>query len=357
MISKEFYKQVEAIAEQKELTIEEVLELMRKSLVNSYKKVFGNTSCRVSFNPKKNELLMFSVRKVVNEINDNVDDDIKQILLEDAIKEKGKTNIKPGQIIEIPVDLKALGRSGATAAKSVYNNNIKNLEREKSYNYFKERENEMINAQVLEIRDEYLILSVGRGITALLSKKELLKNDDPKVGDFLKVYIKKVEQTTKEPKVLLTRNDRNILSRILEHNIPEIASGIIEVKGIARDAGDRCKIAVYSNDVNVDAIGSCIGENGSRIKEIVNSLNGEKVDLYNWSTDIKETIANSLQPASVIKVLEVDEKNKSSIVIVPTDELSLAIGKLGQNVRLAVQSCGYKIDIKTLDQAKEEGLI
>jgi N utilization substance protein A len=163
--------------------------------------------------------------------------------------------------------------------------------------------------------------------------------------------------TTKDPKVSVSRTDRALVIRLMENFIPEIKSGIIEIKGIARDPGDRSKIALYSNDPKVDAIGSCVGEGGSRIRDIVNALGGEKVDLYKWSEVPEELISNSLQPANVTKVLSIDPKTKSSVVVVPNDHLSLAIGKSGQNVRLAVQSCGWKIDIMPVTEAYEKGLL
>lgn len=215
----------------------------------------------------------------------------------------------------------------------------------------------MISAQVVKIDDNYAYLNIGQGTTAVLPKAEWLPNDSFNVGDKISVYIKKVEQTTKDPKVKLSRLDRNLITRLLETYIPEIKEGIIEIKGIARDAGDRSKIAIYSTDPRVDALGSCVGENGARIKEVVQALNGEKIDLYKWSEDPEELIRNSLQPAKVTLVLNIDPKEKTSLAIVPDDQLSLAIGKAGQNVRLAVQSCGWKIDIKSASEARNEGLL
>jgi N utilization substance protein A len=213
----------------------------------------------------------------------------------------------------------------------------------------------MVNADVTAKNDKFLTLSLGMGVTTILPIKELLPNDSFEVGDRIKVYVKEVEKTTKDPKIKVSRTDRNLITRLMEEYIPEVKNGIIEIKGIARDAGSRTKIAVASNDKNVDPIGSCVGEAGSRIKQIVDALNGEKVDLYKWSENPEELITNSLQPASVTKVISIDEKTKSSVVAVPDDHLSLAIGKQGQNVRLAVQSCGWKIDILPVSKAYEEG--
>lgn len=254
-------------------------------------------------------------------------------------------------------NLKNYSRMTILSAGNVYKQGVRTLEREKAYQYFKELENEMINAEVSNIGDRFLTLKLGFNVTTILPLNELLPNDHLEIGDFVKVYVKRVEQTTKEPKVVVSRIERNLVTRLMENYIPEIKTGVIEIKGIARDPGDRTKIAIYSNDEKVDAIGSCVGEGGSRIREIVNALGGEKVDLYKWSEDPEELIANSLQPASVTKVLNIDVKNKTSQVVVPDDHLSLAIGKQGQNVRLAVQSCGWKIDIMPTSEAYEKGLI
>lgn len=358
MINKEFFKQVDEIAEQRELAKEDIYEIMQKAFRNAYKKNFGNYSCKVVINPDKNEINLFHLQRVVETLSETEpEDEIEEILLEDAKKLKGKSSVKVGQVIETPVSIKDLGRSGAGAAKSIYNQSIKTLEREKAYEYFKNLEGEMLKVKVVDIVEKYVILDMGRNVTAALPKSELLTNDNPKIGDYLQVFIRRIEQTNKDPKIIVARNDRNLIHRLLENYIPEIASGVIEVKGIARDPGDRTKIAVYSNDPKVDAIGSCVGEKGERIKAIVDALNGEKIDLYEWSDNVEELIANSLQPATVRKVLSVNVKDKSSIVIVPDDQLSLAIGKQGQNVRLAVISCGWKIDIKSLKDAFDEGLI
>ena len=208
-----------------------------------------------------------------------------------------------------------------------------------------------------EKHDNQLVLSIGNGISTLLPRKELLKSDEVNVGDHINVYISSVEQGTKGPRVFVSRNDKHFVIRLLEQYVSEIHDGIVEIKGIARDPGDRSKIALYSNDPKIDAIGSCVGEAGLRIRQIVDALGGEKVDLYKWSENPEELIANSLQPAAVTKVLSVDVKEKSSVVIVPDDHLSLAIGKMGQNVRLAVQSCGWKIDIMPVSEAYDKGLL
>jgi N utilization substance protein A len=175
------------------------------------------------------------------------------------------------------------------------------------------------------------------------------------VGSKVNVYITKVEKTNKDPKVYVSRTDRNLVIRLMENEIPELAEGVIEIFGLARDPGDRCKVCVLSNDENVDPVGACLGRNGLRIRNVIDSLNGEKIDIYKYSKDPEELIANSIQPARTIAVIY-DEKDKSAQVIVPDDQLSLAIGKRGQNARLAVQSSGWKIDIKAESEALSEGI-
>ena len=354
MISKEFYKQLEIISEERGLSLDQLLDSFGKGLVNAHKRTYGNTSVRVEFRPEKHEILMFSRRLVVETLDEiDPENEILPILYSEAKKINSRAKI--GDILEEAVNIKDFGRMAASQAKQIFNQNMKNYEKENSFQYFKNMENEMISAQILEINDTHLTLSIGQNVTTLLPKKELLPNDEFFVGDSIRVYVSNVEQGTKGPKVYVSRNDKHLVIRLLEQNVPEIKEGIVEIKGIARDAGDRSKVSVYSNDPTVDPIGACVGENGSRIREVVNSLNGEKVDLYRWSEDVKELIANSLQPTSVVAVINVDHKTKTSLAIVPDNQLSLAIGKNGQNVRLAVQSCDWKIDIKPVSVARSQG--
>ncbi len=373
MINKDFYKIAEEDAENRGFKLDEVLGCMEKALIMAFKKEHGNTSCKVEFKKERNEILLYSIHKVVseytslvteNEENTLIKEEVKEesnepvyaeMLLEDALKIK--SSYKVGDLVLQQENLKTYSRTTILTAGNMYKQGVRTLEREKAYLYFKDYENEMINAEVSNIGEKFLTLKLGFNVTSILPINDLLPNDHFEIGDFIKVYVKKVEQTTKEPKVVVSRTERNLVTRLLENYIPEIKNGIIEIKGIARDPGDRTKIAIYSNDEKVDAIGSCVGENGSRIKEIVNALGGEKVDLYKWSEDPEELITNSLQPASVTKVLSIDTKNKTSQVVVPDDHLSLAIGKSGQNVRLAVQSSGWKIDIIPTSEAFDKGLI
>lgn len=355
MISKDFYKNLEAVAADKGLTKEQVLESTRKALINAYKKVYGNTSVRVEFNEAKHEILMISERVVVDQLSEQLEEgQMAEILLEDA--KKIKVSAKVGDVLTHAVSPKDFGRVSANSGKQVLNQSIRQTQKDNIYEHYKQLEGEMISAIITQISDEYINLKIDGEIMASLPKKERLVNDDFNVGDKIKVYLSAVEQTPKGPKFYVSRSDKNLVTRLMEQFIPEVNDGTVEVMGIARDAGERSKVAVRSNNPHVDAIGTCVGEKGSRINAIVEALNGEKIDLYQYSDDPKELIANSLQPSDVTAVINIDVKNSSSLAIVPDSQLSLAIGKHGQNVRLAVQSCGWKIDIKSESEANELGI-
>ncbi len=395
--NKAFFESAQELAEVKGLSVEDIYENTRKSLINSFKKRFGNTSCEVVIDPEKTELTLYAKYLVVDKIEEpkeeeldeeaevSEEDQIAKITLEQAkemaAEKRIKSNVKVGDIVfeAIILDDKkvkttrrkkvvsddeetkpnkiTLSRTDVGAGKNVFNQGLKSRQREVAYEYFKENEGEMLVATVSNIDEKKITIDLGHNTVAYLAKSEVLPNETLTIGSVIRVYIKSVEQTNKDPKVLVSRTDRNLVTRLMESYIPEIKEGIIEIKGIARDPGDRSKIALYSNDENVDAIGSCVGEAGSRIKQIVDALGGEKVDLYKWSENPEELIPNSLQPANVTKVLEINVKEKTSRVVVPDDQLSLAIGKSGQNVRLAVQSCGWKIDIIPTSEAFEQGLL
>lgn len=357
MISKDFFKQLEVMAEEKQMSMEDIVEATKKSLANAYKKSAGavnNIPLHIELRAEKHEILIFACYQVVEEITNPENPDACEILVADA--QKLRTNAKVGDYFEIPVDPKKFGRIAASTGKQVFNQTIRSFEKDKVYNYFKGLENEMISGDVIQITPEYVTLAIGYETTTLLPVRETLPNDHFQVGDRVKVYLVSVEAGTKGPKIFVSRSDKNLVTRLMEQIIPEIASGVIEIKGIARDAGDRTKISVSSSNPKVDAIGSCIGEKGVRIREVVSALNNEKIDLYEYSEDPQKLIANSLQPAKVIAVIDVDNKAKTARAIVPDNQLSLAIGKQGQNVRLAVQSCGYKIDIKSETDARAENI-
>lgn len=355
MISKEFFRSLDLIAEERGISRDKILEVIRKGLESAYKKDYDNTTMiRVDFDIDKNKISVFGQWEVVSEIDEERRPACEQMLLADARKRKRSVQI--GDIIEEEVTPKDFGRIAALTAKNVLMQGLKQLERDQMYDLFSDKENEMVTGVIASIAKGFLTIDLGNGAITSLPEKELLPADVVHVGDRIKLFVTKVEKTTKGPKIYVSRTDAKLVTRLMEQVIPELADGTIEIVGIARDAGDRCKICVMSNDPNVDAIGACLGRGGERIKEVIESLNGEKIDLFRFSDDNKELIKNSLQPSDVIAVLVTNSETKEALAIVPNDQLSLAIGKRGQNVRLAVNAISWKIDIKSEQQAKEMGI-
>jgi len=352
MISKDFFKALENLAYERNVTQEEILKIFGDGLIKAYEKAYGGKSnAEVIFNSEKAEIDIVSKAIVVDEIDPNAEPG-HQITLEEA--KELKKNAKVGDVIKEKITPKNFGRLAASTAKQMLTQGLKQLEREKNFEYFESRVGEMIIAEILKIKNDFVTLHLGRDTETSIPIRDLLMSD-LNVGSKVNVYITKVEKTNKDPKVYVSRTDRNLVIRLMENEIPELADGVIEIFGLARDPGDRCKVCVMTNDENVDPVGACLGRNGSRIRSVIDSLNGEKIDIYKHSKNPEELIANSIQPARTLSV-QYDEREKSAIVIVPDDQLSLAIGKRGQNARLAVQSSGWKIDIKAESEALTEGL-
>jgi len=352
MISKDFFKALEVLADERKIEKEKVLEIFGRGLINAYKKAYnGKTNVEIIFNEEKAEILLIAKSLVVAEINLDAEEG-SQILLDDAKKIKKTARI--GDTIEQKVTPKNFGRLAASSAKQILTQGLKQLERERNFEIFTDKTGEMIIAEVTRVNDEFVTLSLGYDTETSIPAKDLLK-EDVFLGNQIRVYITKVEETTKGPKVYVSRTDRNLVKRLMENAIPELQNGVIEIRGLSRDAGDRCKVCVASNNPEVDPVGACLGRNGSRIKDVIDNLNGEKIDIYKYSDNPKELVSNSLQPARTLLV-QINEMLKSALVVVPDDQLSLAIGKKGQNARLAVQSCGWKIDIKSASDAKIQGI-
>ncbi|MFA6692272.1 MAG: transcription termination factor NusA [Acholeplasmataceae bacterium] len=355
MISKEFFKNIELVAEEKELSHDQVVEAFVQGMIAGCKKAHDVRSCRVEIKEDKYEILVYTQHLVVDEYSIEADKNYTQVLLEDAKKMNARAKV--GDVIEQKIDPKDFGHFAVRDFKSRLNETLISMQKDNLYKHFKSHEHEMINARVIDIADDHYRLDIGKDLTTLLPKKEALPKDNFHVGDHIRVYVTDVEMKTKWPKVFVSRAHPSLIIRLLENYIPEIKDGVIEIMGIARDPGDRTKIGVKSNEPKVDPIGACVGEGGSRIREIVKQLSDEKIDLFRWSDNEKELIANALQPAEVIAVTRVNPKEKTALAIVPDDQLSLAIGKLGQNVKLAVQACGWSIDIKSEAMAQGEGIL
>ena len=356
MISKAFFEAFDNLAEERGIEKELIIDGFVKGMKAAFRKTMGHQSCRIEINPEKNEILIFNQQLVVPDEGYDLEADpkYKQIKLSEA--QKIRKRIKVGDILEESISPKIFSQAAVQNLKNVLNQNLKTIEKEQLYEYFKTKEKEMIVARVIGKDDNFYRLDLGRGVTTLLPKKEALETDDFVEGETIKIFVSHVEQRPRGPKIIVTRLDKSLVTRLFEDLIPEVKEGVVEIMGIARDPGDRAKIGVKSNNPNVDAIGSCVGTDGSRIKDIVRSLSGEKIDLFLWSDNEKDLIANSLQPADVINVVEINQKEKTAIAIVEDDKLSLAIGKGGQNVKLAVQAIGWKIDIKSVSVANAEGI-
>ena len=368
MNAKEFLKALDHIVEEKNISREVVLEAMELALTTAYKKNFDSkTNVRVDINPDTGEIKVISYLVVVedydegSETTDEEGNIVKippeinedaQILLEDA--EKIVPGIKVGETIEKEVTPKDFGRVATSTAKQVINQKIREAERNSIMTEFEGKEGELMVGMLAmeDARNYYVDLGRTRGI---LPKSEMIPDEVVKMGSSIKVYITKVEATTKGPLILLSRKHYGFVRRLFETEIPELADGTIELYAVVREAGIRSKVAVYSTNDKVDPIGACIGERGSRIANILKELNGERVDLVLYSEDPQEFIKNALSPAKDVIVNIVDAENKEALAIVNDENLSLAIGKKGSNVKLASRLTKYKIEVKTLAQINEEG--
>lgn len=350
MNTKEFKLAVDLLVKEKGIDKEIIYEALELALTSAYKKNYKSLpNVRVQIDDEAGEVKVFSYKTVVDEITD------ERIELTLAEARKIVPNIKVGETIEEEVTPKDFGRVAAATAKQVVVQKIREAERNNILSLYEDKQDEMTSGLVAmeDVRNYYIDLGKAQGI---LPKSETIPGEVIKMGSNIKVYITKVESNSKGPIILLSRNHYGFVKRLFELEIPEINEGIILIYSIARDAGNRTKIAVYSENSKVDAIGSCIGERGVRIGNIIKELNGEKIDVVAYNSDASKFIENALSPAKNLRVFITDEKKKEAMVIVDKDNLSLAIGKKGMNVRLASRLTHYKIDVKTIEQAKEEGI-
>lgn len=343
MISKDFFKALEQVAEDRGISKDKILDIFGKGLLNAYKKDYnGQQNAKVLFNEERAEIMIVATYLVVDAIDPEAEKGT-QITLAEA--HELKKTAKIGDIIEQKITPKDFGRMAASSAKQILTQGLKQLERERNFEIFTNKIGEMLIAEVVQINNDFVTLNLGYDTETSIPSRDLLEADLI-VGSQVRVYITKVEQTTKGPKVYVSRTDRNLVKRLMENAIPELQEGIVEIIGLARDPGDRCKVCVASNNPKVDPVGACLGKNGNRIKEVIDQLNGEKIDIYKYSEKPEELVSNAIQPAKTVAVI-INQREKSAIAIVADDQLSLAIGKKGQNARLAVQSSGWKIDIKS----------
>ena len=337
----EFFTALELLEKEKGIPQAYMMEKIEAALVSAFKKEYGNnTNMRVNIDPVKKDVKVYLQKEIV----EVVEDIATQISLEDA-KAKSK-RYKLGQIFETEVKTKDFRRLSAAAAKSVIIQGIREGEHKAMQEAYESKRGEIITATVLKVDRESgnIVVDTGTG-RAVLLKSEQIPGETFTVGDKIKVFVTEVSKESRGPLVTLSRSHQGLVRRMFELEIPEIQDGTVLIKGVAREAGSRTKIAVLSRDADVDAVGACIGNGGMRIATIVNELRGEKIDIVNYSESPEEYVAAALSPAEVISVTMTGER--SCKVIVDEDQLSLAIGKEGQNARLAARLTGMKIDIKS----------
>lgn len=338
---------LEQIEKEKGISREVIIEAIEKSLLDACKKDFGKSdNITVNMDRETGAIEVYAAKTVVEE----VEDDATEISLEKALMISSKHAV--GDTINVEITPKNFGRIAAQQARSVIVQTIKEEEKKALYEHFYCKEKDVVTGVVQRYVGKNISISLDDKMDALLIENEQIKTEHYKPTDRIKLYIVEVKETNKGPKVIVSRTHPELVKRLFEKEVTEVADGTVEIKSISREAGSRSKIAVWSNDPNVDPVGACVGMNGNRVNNIVDDLKGEKIDIITWSEDPARFIENSLSPSKVVSV-QVDEETKSARVVVPDHQLSLAIGKEGQNARLAARLTGYKIDIKSESQARE----
>lgn len=346
----EFMEALEQIAREKGITKEVLIDTIEAALISAYRKNFGSAqNVRVLIDRLTGEVKVFSRKNVVEVVTDSR----TEMSLDEAREIDPRYNLE--DIVEIEVTPKDFGRIAAQTAKQVVVQRIREAERNLIYEDFRNREGDIITGIVQRQEQKNVFIDLGK-VEAVLGPTEQIPNEVYKLGDRIKTYVVEVKKTTKGPQVAVSRTHPGLLKRLFELEVPEIHEGIVELKSTAREAGSRSKIAVYSKNEDVDPIGSCVGPKGARVQTIVNELKGEKIDIVKWDQDPAKFVANALSPSKVLSV-EIDEKEKIARVVVPDHQLSLAIGKEGQNARLSAKLTNWKIDIKSQSQAEAEGIV
>jgi len=345
MINKDFFQALDELEQTKKINKEQFIETLEQALTSAYKKMYGEAkSALVKLNAEKATIKIYSYKTVVDEV---LDAD-KEISLADA--QEIKKSHKVGDLVQTEESTKDFGRIAAQTAKQVVMQRLKEMERDIALSELSEKEDQLLTTIVKRIdNDNVYVLIAGTNTEGVMLKNDQIPGEKYRVGDRVKVYVKKIQDSFKGSQVQVTRTNLGFLRKLFELEVPEVATGEVVIKNIARDPGNRAKVAIWATKPHIDALGACVGNRGERINSISTEINGEKIDLVLYSEDILEYIARSLSPAKVLSV-EANESLKVSRVIVPDDKLSLAIGKGGQNVRLAAKLTGWKIDLKSESQ-------
>ncbi|WP_315076949.1 transcription termination factor NusA [uncultured Clostridium sp.] len=346
-MNEEFVGALKEIVKEKGISEDLLFTTIEDAMVAAYKKNYANLNTsaqnvKISINRENGEIHVYAQKMVVDEVYDEV----TEISLEEAKAINPKYEVD--DIVDLEVTPKNFGRVAAQLAKQVVTQRIKEAERNIIYSEYKEKEFDIITGTILRKDKGMVFVSLGK-IEGIIGPNEQMSNEDYRFNEKLKLYIVEVKNTSKGAQVHVSRTHPGLVKRLFELEVPEIFNGVVEIKSISREAGSRSKIAVYSNDEEVDAMGACVGPKGVRVQNIVNELKNEKIDIIKWSKDPAEFISNALSPAKVISA-EVNEESKSAKIVVADDQLSLAIGKEGQNVRLAAKLTNWKIDIKSKSQ-------
>jgi N utilization substance protein A len=343
----ELLRALEQLEEEKGISKDVIVEAIEAALLSAYKKNFGATAqnMRIEMDRDSGEMRAYQVRTIVEE----VEDPTLQLALAE-VREWDPT-AESGEMVEVEVTPRDFGRIAAQTAKQVVVQRLREAERELVYKEFRDREGDIVTGIVQRIERKNVFLDLGR-IEAVLPPPEQIPREGYRQGERVKAYVVEVRQGTRGPQIVVSRTHPGLLKRLFELEVPEVYEGIVEMKAIAREAGTRSKIAVASRDRNVDAVGACVGPKGSRVQAIVDELRGEKIDIVAWAPDLAQFAAAALSPAKVVRV-EIHETTKTALVIVPDDQLSLAIGREGQNARLAAKLTGWRIDIKSETQIRE----
>lgn len=348
-MNKELLEALNILEKEKDISKDTLLEAIETSLLTACKNHFGKAdNVRVSIDRETCDFELYMEKTVVEEVTDPV----LEISLDDARKLSGTYSV--GDIIRQEIKSKEFGRIATQNAKNVILQKIREEERKVIFDQYHSREHEVVTGIVQRYIGRNISVNLGKA-DALLNENEQVKGEAYEPTERIKVLILEVKDNSRGPRILVSRTHPELVKRLFEAEVTEIQDGTVEIKAISREAGSRTKMAVWSNDPNVDPVGACVGVNGSRVNSVVDELRGEKIDIINWSDNSAELIENALSPAKVICVLA-DDDEKTAMVVVPDYQLSLAIGKVGQNARLAARLTGYKIDIKSETQARESGL-
>ena len=344
----EFISALDALSKEKKINKEALFGAIESALVSAYKKDFGRVdNVRVNIDRENGEVEVIANKTIVEEVED-ANAEISMQEVREQFPEFSRYEI--GDVIPIPTTPRSFGRIAAQTAKQVVVQRIREAERGVIYEEYIEKENEILTAIVQRIENGKAYVELGR-TEGVLEPSQMMPGEVVNVNDRLKVYVLEVSRNAKGPQVLVSRTNPGLVKRLFEMEVPEIRSGVVQINAIAREPGYRTKMAVFSTDPMIDPVGSCVGPRGMRVENVVNELKVEKIDIVKWSSDPAEYIANALNPARVLNVF-VSENEKTARVIVPDNQLSLAIGKEGQNARLTAKLTGWKIDIKSQSQAE-----